>query len=207
MGRAIRGVHGHQPARGEPMGTWPTGRFRDDLQPRRRARSRNPTTITRSPTRRSAIRFFGTLRGRTVRNGTAACKMASTSRRSDAIPARCSGSSPISPRIALLPPTSLAPAIIDFKNNSVNFAGLQTLEEKIAALRPRHGREKFLDLTRDWPRRASRCSTPIAAVVTRCRLRSICRAFGARRSSRWARTRRCSRIRSAPPGPGSCWAR
>ena len=36
----------------------------------------------------------------------------------------------------LLPPTPLAPAIIDFKNNSVNFGGLQTLEEKIAALRP-----------------------------------------------------------------------
>jgi hypothetical protein len=36
----------------------------------------------------------------------------------------------------LVPSTPLAPAIIDFKNNSVNFAGLQTLEEKIAALRP-----------------------------------------------------------------------
>jgi hypothetical protein len=35
-----------------------------------------------------------------------------------------------------LPATPLAPAIIDFKNNSVSFAGLQTLEEKIAALRP-----------------------------------------------------------------------
>jgi hypothetical protein len=33
-------------------------------------------------------------------------------------------------------PTPLTPAIIDFKNNSVNFAGLQTLEEKIAVLRP-----------------------------------------------------------------------
>jgi hypothetical protein len=36
----------------------------------------------------------------------------------------------------VLPPTPLAPAIIDFKNNSINFAGLQTLEEKIAVLRP-----------------------------------------------------------------------
>ena len=36
----------------------------------------------------------------------------------------------------LFPQTPLAPAIIDFKNNSVNFAGLQTLEEKIAMLRP-----------------------------------------------------------------------
>jgi hypothetical protein len=36
----------------------------------------------------------------------------------------------------ILPPTPLAPAIIDFKNNSINFAGLQTLEEKIAVLRP-----------------------------------------------------------------------
>ena len=36
----------------------------------------------------------------------------------------------------LVPPTTLAPAIIDFKNNSINFAGLQTLEEKIAVLRP-----------------------------------------------------------------------
>jgi hypothetical protein len=36
----------------------------------------------------------------------------------------------------LVPPTPLAPAIIDFKNNSVSFAGLQTLEEKIAVLRP-----------------------------------------------------------------------
>jgi hypothetical protein len=33
-------------------------------------------------------------------------------------------------------PTPLTPAIIDFKNNSVNFAGLQTPEEKIAVLRP-----------------------------------------------------------------------
>jgi hypothetical protein len=32
-------------------------------------------------------------------------------------------------------PTPLTPALIDFKNNSVNFARLQTLEEKIAALR------------------------------------------------------------------------
>ena len=30
----------------------------------------------------------------------------------------------------------LRPALIDFKNNSINFAGLQTLEEKIAVLRP-----------------------------------------------------------------------
>ncbi len=36
----------------------------------------------------------------------------------------------------LVPPTTLAPAIIDFKNNSINFAGLQTLEGKIAVLRP-----------------------------------------------------------------------
>jgi hypothetical protein len=36
----------------------------------------------------------------------------------------------------LVPATPLTPAIIDFKNNSVNFAGLQTLEEKIAVLRP-----------------------------------------------------------------------
>jgi hypothetical protein len=36
----------------------------------------------------------------------------------------------------LLPATPFTPAIIDFKNNSVNFAGLQTLEEKIAVLRP-----------------------------------------------------------------------
>ena len=36
----------------------------------------------------------------------------------------------------LVPPTPLAPAIIDFKNNSINFVGLQTLEEKIAVLRP-----------------------------------------------------------------------
>jgi hypothetical protein len=36
----------------------------------------------------------------------------------------------------ILPPTPLAAAIIDFRNNSVSFAGLQTLEEKIAVLRP-----------------------------------------------------------------------
>ncbi len=36
----------------------------------------------------------------------------------------------------VLGPTPLAPAIIDFKNNSISFAGLQTLEEKIAVLRP-----------------------------------------------------------------------
>ena len=36
----------------------------------------------------------------------------------------------------VLGPTPLTPAIIDFKNNSINFAGLQTLEEKIAVLRP-----------------------------------------------------------------------
>jgi processive rubber oxygenase RoxA-like protein len=32
--------------------------------------------------------------------------------------------------------TPLTPAVIDFKNNSINFGGLQTLEEKIAVLRP-----------------------------------------------------------------------
>ena len=36
----------------------------------------------------------------------------------------------------IIPPTPLAPAIIDFKNNSINFAGLQRLEEMIAVLRP-----------------------------------------------------------------------
>jgi hypothetical protein len=36
----------------------------------------------------------------------------------------------------LLPATPFTPALIDFKTNSVNFAGLQTLEEKIAVLRP-----------------------------------------------------------------------
>jgi hypothetical protein len=36
----------------------------------------------------------------------------------------------------IVPPTPFSPAIIDFKNNSINFAGLQTLEEKIAGLRP-----------------------------------------------------------------------
>src|ERR1700722_11165251 len=35
-----------------------------------------------------------------------------------------------------LPTLPLAPAVIDFKNNSISFAGLQTLEEKIAVLRP-----------------------------------------------------------------------
>lgn len=36
----------------------------------------------------------------------------------------------------IVPPTPLTPALIDFKNNSIDFAGLQTLEEKIAVLRP-----------------------------------------------------------------------
>jgi mono/diheme cytochrome c family protein len=36
----------------------------------------------------------------------------------------------------IVPPTPFSPAVIEFKNNSMNFAGLQTLEEKIAALRP-----------------------------------------------------------------------
>ena len=52
----------------------------------------------------------------------------------------------------LLPPTPLAPAIIDFKNNSVNFSGLQTLEEKIAALRPP-----------PWPREIFGLDEPLAA--------------------------------------------
>ena len=34
------------------------------------------------------------------------------------------------------PATPLTPALIDFKNNSINFGGLETLEEKIAALKP-----------------------------------------------------------------------
>ena len=36
----------------------------------------------------------------------------------------------------LVPPTKVSPAVIDYTKNSVNFDGLQTLEEKIAALRP-----------------------------------------------------------------------
>ena len=36
----------------------------------------------------------------------------------------------------IIGPTPLSPAVVDYKNNSINFAGLQTLEEKIAALRP-----------------------------------------------------------------------
>ena len=40
-----------------------------------------------------------------------------------------------SPR-RIFPSTPLSPAIIDFTSNSINFAGLQTLEEKIAVLRP-----------------------------------------------------------------------
>lgn len=39
------------------------------------------------------------------------------------------------PRIKV-PQTPLTPTIIDFKNNSADFVGLQTLEEKIAALQP-----------------------------------------------------------------------
>jgi hypothetical protein len=35
-----------------------------------------------------------------------------------------------------LPSLPLMPTLIDFRNNSINFAGLQTLEEKIAVLRP-----------------------------------------------------------------------
>jgi hypothetical protein len=36
----------------------------------------------------------------------------------------------------IVPPTPFSPAVIDFSNNSISFAGLQTLEEKIAVLRP-----------------------------------------------------------------------
>jgi hypothetical protein len=52
----------------------------------------------------------------------------------------------------VIPPTPLAPAIIDFKTNSVNFAGLETLEEKIAALRPP-----------EWPREIFRLDESLAA--------------------------------------------
>ena len=52
----------------------------------------------------------------------------------------------------IVPPTPLTPALIDFKNNSVNFAGLQTLEEKIAALRPP-----------PWPREIFGLDEPLAA--------------------------------------------
>ncbi|MGB7973340.1 MAG: di-heme-cytochrome C peroxidase [Roseiarcus sp.] len=52
----------------------------------------------------------------------------------------------------LFPPTPLAPAIIDFKTNSINFAGLQTLEEKIAVLRPP-----------PWPREIFGLDEPLAA--------------------------------------------
>ena len=100
MGRAIRRVHGHQPARGEPMGTWPTRRVRDDLQPHRRARSRNSRQLQGRRRAGPVSVSYGTPRGRTARNGTAACKTDSTSRRSDAIPARSLASSPISPLIA-----------------------------------------------------------------------------------------------------------
>ncbi len=41
VGRAIRGIHGRKPTRGEPMGTRPPRRVRDDLQSHRRARSRH----------------------------------------------------------------------------------------------------------------------------------------------------------------------
>jgi mono/diheme cytochrome c family protein len=36
----------------------------------------------------------------------------------------------------LVPPTPLTPALIDYRDSSAKFAGLQTLEEKIVALRP-----------------------------------------------------------------------
>jgi mono/diheme cytochrome c family protein len=36
----------------------------------------------------------------------------------------------------LVPPTKVSPAVIDYTKNSVRFDGLQTLEEKIAVLRP-----------------------------------------------------------------------
>jgi hypothetical protein len=36
----------------------------------------------------------------------------------------------------IVPSTPLTPAFIDFRNNSIDFAGLQTLEERIAVLRP-----------------------------------------------------------------------
>ena len=71
----------------------------------------------------------------------------------------------------------------------------------------RHGHERYSDSTSGWPRPANPCSTPIAAAATRCRNCSTCRAFGAPPSSRLARTRRCSSIRSAPPSPDCYWAR
>ena len=92
----------------------------------------------------------------------------------------------------LFPPTPLAPAIIDFKNNSVNFAGLQTLEEKIVVLRPPPWPREIFGLDDQLAAKGKPRSTPIAAAATRCKLRSICRAFGAPPSSRLARTRRCS---------------
>ena len=52
-----------------------------------------------------------------------------------------------------IPPTPITPAVIDYTSNSADFAGLQTLEEKIAALRPPL-----------WPREAFGIDESLAAL-------------------------------------------
>jgi hypothetical protein len=76
-------------------------------------------------------------------------------------------------------PTPLMPAIIDFKNNSINFAWLQKKKKKIAVLRPPPWPREISDSTSGWRRPANPCLTPIAAAATRCRLRSTLPTFGA----------------------------
>ena len=85
----------------------------------------------------------------------------------------------------LVPPTKVNPAVIDYTKNSVKFDGLQTLEEKIAVLRPP-----------PWPRDLFGLDESLAALgkplfeahCSSCR--SMCLARGAPPSSRSAQTRR-----------------
>ena len=201
MGRPIRRVHGHQPARGEPLGTRPARRVRDDLQPHRAAGDLEFATIRRSPTRRSRYPFLwnASRQDRTHWNG--GIHNGLYIQALGRIPARSSSFADFTPHRVVVS-TPLMPAIIDFKNNSINFAGLQTLEEKSPCYAHRHGHEKYSDSTSGWRRRANPCLTPICASCHAVQVRLTCRAFGAPPSSRLAPIRRCSSIRSAFPSPG-----
>ena len=148
---------------------------------------------------RSAIRSCGTRRGRTTPSGTAVFPTGSTSRRSDATPARCSACSRISSPSRLVPPTKVSPAVKDTRTirgfrRAADVGG----EDRRAASR-RRGRAISSGSTRRSRAGASRCSTPSAAAVTRSSNRPMSSGPGRRRSRRSAPTRRWRSTPSACP--------
>ena len=143
LGQAVRGHHGRQPA-GVAMGAGAGRCVWNDHQSRPAATSAS-RAISRSPTRRSAIRSRGTRRGRIARRDQLPQRLfiQALARNTGQVLGTFANFKPerIGPYAPPAPPT------IRYGNTSANFVALQSLEE-VVKLRLHHGQKRSSASTR-----------------------------------------------------------